>query len=55
MKPLVSGRPRKVTDAQVRKLREWKSFAQLVREIGICETHAREIRSGRYQHKQVSP
>lgn len=50
-----TGKPRRVTDEQVRKLREWKPFRQLVREIGICETHAREIRSGRYVHKQRSP
>lgn len=49
------GQTRRVTDAQVRMLREWKPFRQLAREIGISVTHATTLRNGRYQHKQKSP
>lgn len=51
----LAGKPRKVTDEQVRMLRQWKTFAQLAREIGISWNHARKIRLGEYQHKSPSP
>lgn len=50
-----AGKPRRVTDAQVRRIREWKPFNQLLREIGIGASHAKRIRCGQYQHKQRSP
>lgn len=50
-----AGRPRRITDSQVRMIREWKPFSQLIREIGIGETHAGKIRRGLYKHKQRSP
>lgn len=49
------GKPRRVTDDGVRKLREWKTFAETCREIGICVNHGRKIRQGEYQHRQPSP
>lgn len=50
-----AGNPRRVTDAQVRMLREWKTFTALAREIGISYNHAKKLRLGQYQHKQPSP
>jgi hypothetical protein len=50
----LAGAPRTLSDAEVRLLREWKTFARLCREIGISTNHGRRIRKG-YQHKQPSP
>lgn len=50
-----TGKPRRITDAQVRRIREWKPFNQILREIGIAGSHARAIRNGEYSHKQKSP
>lgn len=50
----LAGKSRKVSDAEVRLLREWRPFNQLCREIGISVTHGRAIRKG-YYHKQPSP
>ena len=54
MKYSLAGKRRRVTDEQVRQLREWKSLARLAKEIGIAPRTARMIREG-YQHKQRSP
>jgi hypothetical protein len=48
------GRKRKVTDEQVNRIREWVSFAELCRRIGVKESAARRIRYG-YEYKQPSP
>lgn len=50
----MKGKRRKYTDAQVRKLREWKPFADVCREIGIRPGYGYQIRNG-YYHKQPSP
>lgn len=50
----MKGRPRKVTDAEVRRIRDWKPLKQLIRETGISCRHAYKIRAG-YQHKTPSP
>lgn len=49
------GQTRRVTDAQIQMLRNWKPFKQLAREIGIGVTHAASLRTGKYQHKTRSP
>lgn len=54
MKHSLAGRPRKLTDEQVRMIREWKPLTQLRKEIGICRHWAQQIRAG-YQHKTKSP
>lgn len=48
------GTPRKLTDEQVRRLREWKPLYQLAKEIGVSLGHASKVRRG-YWHKRVSP
>lgn len=50
-KKKIAGRPRTVSDAEVRLLRQWITFNQLCREIGISANHGRRIRKG-YKHKQ---
>lgn len=50
----LAGGPRKLTDAQVAKLREWKSFKELCQEIGISVSQGQKVRRG-YYHKQPSP
>lgn len=54
MKHSPAGRPRKLTDDQVRQIREWKPLKQLREEMGICRQWMEHIRAG-YQHKQKSP
>jgi radical SAM superfamily enzyme len=48
------GRPRRVTDDQVRLIREWKPLTQLARELGINKNTASSIRCG-YQFKKICP
>lgn len=50
----VPGRKRKLTDEQVKRIREWKPLAQLAREVGMSLRMAGAIRKG-YQFKQPSP
>jgi hypothetical protein len=50
----VPGRKRKLTDEQVKRIREWVSFAELCRFLGVKESAARHVRYG-YVHKQPSP
>jgi hypothetical protein len=49
------GGPRRITDEQVRRLREWKPLYQLAKELGISYSHASKIRNRRVTHKQRSP
>lgn len=53
-KKKIAGRPRTVSDAEVRLLRQWIPFNQLCREIGISLAYGRRIRRG-YKHKQPTP
>jgi hypothetical protein len=48
------GRPRKVTDEQYRRIREWKPLKELARDLGVPLHTAEAIRCG-YRYKQVSP
>lgn len=48
------GRPRKITDEQYNRIREWKPLIRLAREFGVSESTARAIRRG-YRYRQVSP
>lgn len=48
------GRKRTVTDEQVKRIREWVSFAELCRRLGVKESAAKHVRYG-YGHKQPSP
>lgn len=48
------GRPRRVTDAQYRAIREWRPLNQLAREFKLSASTIRGIREG-YRYKQVSP
>lgn len=50
----LAGGPRKLTDAQVQKLKEWKPFKELCREIGISVSQGQKVRRG-YYYKQPSP
>lgn len=50
----VPGRKRKLTDEQVKHLREWRSLRGLAREWGVSEKTVRCVRAG-YQYKQPSP
>lgn len=50
-----AGRPRSVTDEQVRRLLEWKPLKELRREFGLSETFVKSLRSGAYHFKQRSP
>lgn len=54
MKYSTAGGPRRVTDEQVRRIREWKPLYQLAKELGISYSHTVKIRNG-FQHKQKSP
>lgn len=50
----VPGRKRKVTDEQAKRIREWVSFTELCRRLGVSEYAAKHVRYG-YGHKQPSP
>lgn len=50
----VPGRKRKLTDEQVKRIREWKPLAQLASEVGVSSRMAFAIRHG-YRYKQPSP
>ena len=50
----VPGRKRRITDEQVKRIREWKSLQQLARELGVSSKIAYRIRCG-YHYKQPSP
>jgi len=54
-----AGCRRQVTDEQIAKVKAWrrgnKPLYRLAMDLGISETHARRLRTGRYQHKQASP
>ena len=49
------GPPRKVTDEVIARLRDWKPFHQLAKELGLSTGHASKLRSGYYRHKMRSP
>lgn len=51
----IPGRKRRITDEQVKRIREWKPLAGLAREFGVSVNMVSAIRNGRYQHKQPSP
>lgn len=50
----VPGRKRRITDEQVKRIREWVSFAELCRRLGVKESAAKHVRYG-YSYKQASP
>lgn len=50
----IAGRKRKVTDEQVKRIRQWRPLAHFAREVGVSPRMARAIRRG-YQFKQPSP
>ena len=54
MKYSTAGGPRRVTDEQVRRIREWKPLKELAKELGISYSYVVKIRNG-FQHKQKSP
>lgn len=55
MRYSTAGRPRRVTDEQVRRLLEWKPLKELRKEFGLSEGFVRSLRRGEYQFKQKSP
>ena len=48
------GGPRRVTDEQVRRILEWKTFKELAKDLRISYSHAIKIRNG-FRHKHKSP
>jgi len=50
----IPGRKRRITDEQVKRIREWMSLTELCRQIGVRREVAKRIREG-YQFKQASP
>lgn len=50
----VPGRKRRITDEQVKRIREWVSLTELCRRIGVPRRMAESIREG-YRFKQPSP
>lgn len=46
---------RRITDAQIRVLQSWVSFAELARSMGISVEYARRLRNGQVQYKTRSP
>lgn len=53
MKHSTIGRPRLVTDEQVEKLRAWKPFKELAKELGISRSRASWAK--KYDYKKPSP
>lgn len=51
----VPGRKRKLTDEQLKRIREWKPLGELASDLGITRKMAGALRNGRYQYKQPSP
>lgn len=51
----VAGRKRRITDEQVKRIRNWKPLAGLARDLGISVQMASAIRGRRYRFKQPSP
>jgi hypothetical protein len=49
------GGPRRVTDEQVRRILQWKSFREWVKEVGVSYSHGNKIRNGHFRHKKRSP
>jgi hypothetical protein len=54
-KQRLKGKPRRVTDDQIRVLQAWVPFAVLARAAGVSVRYGQEIRRGRVQHKNPSP
>jgi hypothetical protein len=50
----VPGRKRKLTDEQVRQIRDWKSLADLARQWGVTRSAVKHARTGQ-PYKQPSP
>lgn len=46
------GRPRKVTDEMLRRLRAWKSLTDLARELGITPKLASHARHRAYRPRR---
>jgi hypothetical protein len=49
------GKPRRITDDQIRVLQAWIPLKQLARALGIAPKYAIELRMGKYRHKNPSP
>jgi hypothetical protein len=49
------GRPRKVTDEDLKRLLEWRPLSEIARELGISPKTAYHIRGGRFVPKRPSP
>lgn len=49
------GRKRRITDEQVKRIRQWKPLAGLARDLGVSIRMVSAIRNDRYKFKQPSP